>query len=145
MQSLKNWRTNNHADPVIVAACNARLVVLTIIYLGSFQDELVTYLSGLPDHKIHLILPLADAKGGKPRPSVCIEVGLNDVGRIYIRDVATGIFHSSLSAVRARYIKSGGGSESWTGFRDPGSRETIANIIGVDPALAHENRTSRTR
>lgn len=145
VESVKNWQANNHDDPVIVAACNTQLVILKLVYLGAFPNELAAYLAGLPDRKMHLVLPLAAEKGGKPRSDVRIEVGLNDLGRVYVLDVATGTMHSSLSAVRGRYVKSGGGSESWTGFRNPNTEETMADILGVDPALAHESRKSRAR
>jgi hypothetical protein len=129
---------NNRANPTIVAACNRQSLLLKSKYLGDFETELSAYLAIQPDRMIHLVLPLANDKKGNSRPDVTVDVVLNSLDRINILDTTKGTntLHTSLSSVRGKYGKFGGGSNTWLTFCDPTTRQPIAELIGVDPALA---------
>lgn len=142
---IKDFLTNavRMGHQKLEEACNLRLAQLkNSNYLGAFPQELVAHLASLPGRRMDLELPLADQKGGTPRASIPIELSVDQTDSIYVRnrDPAKPNYHSSLSDLRAVYIKTGGGSESWRAFRDPVNRKSIADIIGVDPEMAHESR-----
>lgn len=145
VESLKRYQANAKDKPVIVAACDARMDALKNIYRGAFPDQLANHLARQNDKRMDLELPLAKAVGITPRPNVAVWVGLDHANNIFVYDQDKKTYHSSLSALRGKYLAEGGGSESWTGFIDPVTKETVAKTICVDPAKAHESRRSNSR